>query len=307
MPATEVPVHADRIEAVLGRPPWTHTELPLPIFSSSDRILVTGSGGFLGRRLRDSPAVRQLEVGSLDLEDGCDVLNETYVRDVFARFEPTIVFHLAAHKDAPAGEEIPGTVADLNVRGTEIVCAAARDRSIETQRAVRVVLASTCKAADPATAYGASKLIAERIVLNTVGGRAMRLVNVAASSRSVLQMWERLSLAGEPLPVASSCVRAFVTPDEAVRLLLNAATLPCGVYGPRARFLKLHEIANAAYPDDPVVEIPPRWGDRLEERLAGGVEWIRATDIPAIVAIEPEWRDGADDHAIALLPLIGER
>jgi hypothetical protein len=165
MPAVAEVAH-DRIEAVLGRPTWTHAELPLPVFSGSERILVTGGDGFLGRRVRDSPAVRQLEVGSLDLEDGYDVLDFGKVVEVFAKFEPTIVFHLAAHKDAPEGELRPGAVADLNVRGTQIVCDVADELAVRNQQPVRVVLASTCKAADPATAYGASKLIAERIVLN---------------------------------------------------------------------------------------------------------------------------------------------
>src|SRR4051812_30487877 len=89
--------------------------------------------------------------------------------------------HLAAHKFAGMGEELPEEVAHLNIVGTGNVV-----------RAVpKVVLASTCKAAAPITCYGASKLIAERIVLNA-GGTVVRLVNVLGSSGSVTQIWDAL-------------------------------------------------------------------------------------------------------------------
>ena len=53
-----------------------------------------------------------------------------------------------------------------------------------------MIFASTCKAADPITSYGASKLICERIILNS-GGTVVRFVNVFDTSHSVTKIWEK--------------------------------------------------------------------------------------------------------------------
>ena len=127
-------------------------------------ILVTGAAGSIGaevvKRLRaagETVAASDLHVGAdyLDLE--CDVTIANDVENAFDVFRPTHVLHLAGAKHAPAGEEDPAEVLRVNALGTAQVVEAAR------RYGARVLTASTCKACNPETAYGASKLIAERL------------------------------------------------------------------------------------------------------------------------------------------------
>ena len=61
-----------------------------------------------------------------------------------------LIFHLAADKRATTGEELPAEVSMQNILSTRNVC---------RLKFKKIIFASTCKAADPITSYGASKLI----------------------------------------------------------------------------------------------------------------------------------------------------
>lgn len=213
------------------------------------RVLVTGSRGFLGRLVIARLEGAGHEVAGMDVEE--NVLGNFWSSDA------DVAIHLAADKFATIGEIRPLGVADLNIWGTQRV----------VDEVPRVILASTCKAADACTVYGASKLIAERIVLNA-GGTVVRLVNVIGSAGSVSEVWAALP-ADEPLPV-TSCERLFITPQAAVELLVGALELPPGRYGP-AEFERMTPLmlASRLYPDRNWRPIPLRRGDRQVERLVG--------------------------------------
>jgi UDP-N-acetylglucosamine 4,6-dehydratase/5-epimerase len=215
-------------------------------------VVVTGGCGFLGRQIVGALARAGVRVAVQDLPDGC-VLDSPLP-------DGDACIHLAAHKHAPLGEEIPAEVADLNVRGTA--------RVVERYGG-EVVLASTCKAADPMTVYGASKLIAERIVLNA-GGRVVRLVNVVGSSGSVAEIWGQIP-GDEPLPV-TDCMRMWITDDYAAGMLLAALSWPSGRYGPDVQVHSVADLAEYLYPGRETREVPLRRGDREFERLVGEYE-----------------------------------
>lgn len=234
-------------------------------------VLVTGSGGFLGQtcieRLLCSGVVREF-----DLPDN-DVLDRTAVRRASEGL--TNCLHLAAHKCAAYGEESPADVAEVNVLGT---------RNVVERFGPNVVLASTCKAADPMTAYGASKLIAERIVLNA-GGRVVRLVNVWGSSGSVAETWCQLP-DSDPLPVVDECSRMWMTPMDAVTILTLALQWPAGRYAPAVEPARtMREVAEVIDPGRAIRSIPPRRGDRPVERLVAEYEWSNSW-CPGVIKIE---------------------
>lgn len=240
---------------LLGRPPL---EFPPPTITGKT-ILVTGAEGFIGQRVCAQLRKQGARVYSVDHPDW-DILGPEFIGLVLAS-EPDAIIHLAAHKYAPLGEEKPYEVADLNIRGTHAVIEAAAEVG------ARVVLASTCKAADPSTAYGASKLIAERIALNA-GGVVIRLVNVLGSSGSVLPIWSEIP-DGDPLPL-TPCYRMWMTPGEAVGILLAGLNLVPGRYAPNvppAEHVQL--LARRAHAGRDVRIVPYRRGDRPVERLLG--------------------------------------
>lgn len=220
-------------------------------------VTITGANGFIGARVSDlvrQRAIDDVAVFDCDLPH-IDVLNPATLPDA------DWCLHLAAHKYATTAEVMPAEVADLNIRGTQ---------NVVDKYGANVVLASTCKAADPMTAYGASKLIAERIVLNA-GGRVVRFVNVLGSSGSVVPMWAATP-GDEPLSV-TACERMWMSPAEASHLLVAAMGWPTGRYAldvPAAT--PVADMAARLHPGRGQELVPVRRGDRVTERLVAEYE-----------------------------------
>lgn len=239
------------------------------------RILVTGAAGSVGQALL--AALRGHEVAAHD-EDTMDVRVPSAVAAAYRAHRPSLVYHLAAVKYAPDAEIDPVRAAQVNVGGTVHVV-----RQAELCGA-HVVTASTCKACDPETVYGATKLIAERVTL-AAGGSVARFYNVPESSGNVFALWRALP-PHEPIPVAP-CTRYFMPLEAAVALLLRAAALPPGLYtSDPGSARQMHEVAREIYPHRATAAVPPRRGDRLVEPrhaaserlvpLGGGVEQVES-------------------------------
>lgn len=230
---------------------------------AGERVLVTGAAGSLGSALVPVLRGAGASVFVCDI-DQTDVADWDQVALAFSRAAPSLVFHLAAEKHAPAGETDPAVFAATNVGGTANVLDVA-----ESWRS-RVILASSCKACDPETVYGASKLIAERMVLNA-GGSVARFFNVPESSGNVFELWRSLPV-DVAIPV-TPCTRYYQTLEQAIGLLWATIALPPGRYcvdpgQPR----RMTDVAAELYPDRPQREIPPRRGDRLAEPLCAAHE-----------------------------------
>jgi FlaA1/EpsC-like NDP-sugar epimerase len=241
--------------------------------------LITGAHGSLGTELQKRLAYRSWGgwnaaiVTTTDI-DTMDVRDWDSVARVVRNVDPDVIFHLAGAKHAPLGEVDPFGVAETNISGTEHMIDAAESCG------ARVVLASTCKACDPETAYGATKLIAERMVLNACGSVA-RFYNVPETCGNVFELWRNLP-EDEPLPV-TPCSRYFISAEQAIDLLLWCAVLPSGRYcADPGRAKRMSQVAAELYPGRPQRRIPPRRGDRLREpRFAAG-----EVSVPVSVGLE---------------------
>jgi FlaA1/EpsC-like NDP-sugar epimerase len=193
-----------------------------------------------------------------------DVTDTRTVGRVVSAFKPDVIFHLAGAKHAPLGEEDPWEAANINITGTRNVLRAAK------WGGARVITASTCKACNPETAYGATKLIAERMTLNA-GGSVARFYNVRESSGNVFELWRAVPKS-DPIPV-TPCRRRFMSVSEAVRLLLRCVELPPGRYTlGNVRSEDMAGVAHALYPGRAITFIPARRGDRLEEPVMASQE-----------------------------------
>jgi len=236
------------------------------IFFQNKSILVTGSEGSLG-----VPLVKRLkEIGAhvitLDIADNpsVDIVANVVTYDTLAlqhRIRKKVakldfIFHLAADKHAPAGEITPQRTVDINIAGTTNMMNAFPE--------AQMILASTCKAADPETVYGATKMIAERIVLDS-GGTVARFYNVPETSGNVFELWREQIKRGDGISV-SYCSRYFISKREAIGLLIAMPQVPPGRYtinGVCHKFMK--DIAERLYPDTEIGPMSPRRGDRLDE------------------------------------------
>ncbi|HEX2207778.1 MAG TPA: nucleoside-diphosphate sugar epimerase/dehydratase, partial [Longimicrobium sp.] len=158
-----------------------------------------------------------------------DVTDAARMESVFARHRPDFVFHAAAYKHVPLMEDNPVEAVRNNVIGTLTVAQAAARYGAE-----KFVLISTDKAVYPSSVMGATKRLAEQIVLgwpalraSETDFRAVRFGNVLGSDGSVIPLFKRQLAAGQPITVTHPEVtRYFMTIPEAVQLVLQAAALP---------------------------------------------------------------------------------
>jgi FlaA1/EpsC-like NDP-sugar epimerase len=220
-------------------------------------VLVTGSDGHLAGHVIPLLKQRGHKVCRMDLPD-YDVTDLA----AFRRFVGAdACIHLAGLKYADRAELDPLPTIDVNVHGTANVVAVF---------GARCVVASTCKAADPETVYGASKLIAERIALEA-GARVVRLVNVLGSPGSVTDIWAQVP-SDEPLPVCDA-TRLFMDPLTAAKMFVAALDWPTGRYAPlNVRRMSMDKVAHQLHPGRPTDRAPLRRGDRQHERLLARCE-----------------------------------
>ena len=216
------------------------------------RVLVTGAGGSIGRELCrqiarwNAASLVLLGHGENSIFEALLELKQDYpglelipviadVRDVvrlqavFEQYRPEIVFHAAAHKHVPLMQiNVEEAVAN-NILGTKNVVETADRCGVK-----RLVLISTDKAIHPANVYGATKRMAEMIVLDAAArtGKAFSVVrfgNVLGSRGSVVPLFKRMIASGGPLQITHpDMFRFFMTIPEAVHLVLQAAAMGTG-------------------------------------------------------------------------------
>ena len=216
------------------------------------RVLVTGAGGSIGREIclqiaRWEPQMLiLLGHGENSIFETMLVLQENFpslpfqpviadIRDlprlegVFASFHPQVVFHAAAHKHVPLMESNVEDAITNNIVGTRNVVEAAGTVGVE-----RLVMISTDKAIRPANVMGATKRIAEMIVLDAArrtkqAYSVVRFGNVLDSRGSVVPLFRRQIARGGPVTVTHPDMkRYFMTIPEAVHLVLQAAAMGHG-------------------------------------------------------------------------------
>lgn len=264
---------------------------------------VNENGIYLGRRRLERAYPDQRIVCEL-----LDIRDPVRVREVFARYRPTDVFHAAAHKHVPLLEAAPCEAIKNNVVGTRNLA-----RAADEFQARRFVCISTDKAVKPTNVMGASKRVAEQIVRSMVRRSttkycAVRFGNVLGSAGSVLPIFQEQIASGGPVTVTHPDVtRYFMTIPEAVALVLQAA------YGDHGELcvldmgepLKILDLArhvitlSGKVPDvDVKIEFSGlRPGEKLhEELLADDEERLRNVDERILVAERPEPRADLDDR-----------
>lgn len=133
------------------------------------KILVTGAAGQLGREIVDVAQVRGLDVVAAD-RTLLDITDDDAVRRVVALHRPDAIVHAAAWTAVDACEADPDKANRVNGTATAVIVAAAR----EVGASVHVISTDyvfdgtksqpyvETDATNPQSAYGRSKLLAER-------------------------------------------------------------------------------------------------------------------------------------------------
>lgn len=239
-----------------------------------------------------------------------------YVKFLLSRLKAHVVFHCAAHKHVPMMELNPVEAVKNNVISTKNLVDAASQAGIE-----RFVLISTDKAVDPASIYGASKRMAEMIVLSkrTSGKEfiVVRFGNVLGSRGSIMPLFKEQIFSGGPVTITHpDASRWFMTIPEAVSLVLKTTGMAeCGgLYlldmGKPVRIVDFARQMIRFYGYDeesiPLTFIGMRLGEKKTERLWSDDESPKETEHPRIVKVTLPKNDDGEIHEIlkALNPIV---
>lgn len=205
-------------------------------YLNGKKVLITGGTGSFGNALIDylEDIDVRIIVYSRDEKKQHDMYiskgenNITYVigdiRDrqklIYSMQGVDYVFHAAALKHVPTGENFPEEVVNTNILGTKNVIEAAEHCGVK-----KVVTLSTDKAVYPINAYGMSKALAEKIISAHKGKTAsmcLRYGNVLGSRGSVVPLFLNLINQNKPLTITNpNMTRFLLTLSEAVKLALK--------------------------------------------------------------------------------------
>ncbi|MBD2387479.1 polysaccharide biosynthesis protein [Cylindrospermum sp. FACHB-282] len=249
-----------RIEDLLRREPVQTNIDRVCEFLQGKTVLVTGSGGSIGSELcrqifQCSPAkiilighgensvfniqqeleqlIHLVKTDSQGQKNTphiatfiADIRFQTRLKHAFIQFKPDVIFHAAAHKHVPLMELNPAEAITNNIIGTKNLIELALQYDVK-----HFVMISTDKAVNPTNVMGASKRVAEMLVLQAArkSGKhyvTVRFGNVLGSRGSVVPTFQKQIAKGGPLTVTHPDIcRYFMTIPEAVQLVLQAVVL----------------------------------------------------------------------------------
>ena len=293
-------------------------------FYKDKKILITGGTGTIGhhlvkRLLIDNPKVirifsrdefKQFEMAQEFQEDASrlrfligDVRDQQ--RLVRAMEEIDYVFHCAAMKHVPACEYNPFEAVQTNVMGTQNVIQSALESGVK-----KVIFLSTDKAIAPTNTYGATKLMAERLISsaqyqagsnNTIFA-AVRFGNVMGSRGSVIPLFKKQIEHNQKITVTQTSMSRFMmTVDEAIELTIQAMNYAHGgeVFVLKMPVVRLGDLVKAVVemsrnaglaPDEiEIEEIGLRPGEKMYEELMTCEEGKRARELKEMFVIPNEF------------------
>ncbi len=203
--------------------------------ANPDKIILLGHGENsifeIEQELKDKVLRKEIpeKFSSRIISVIADIKDKLYLERIFEKYKPEIVFHAAAHKHVPLMELNPLEAVKNNVWGTKNMIESSIKFDIN-----KFVLISSDKAVNPTSVMGATKRIAELIMLNAAKNNgteysAVRFGNVLGSRGSVVHTFQKQINSGGPITITHpNIMRYFMTIPEAVQLVLQAFTISKG-------------------------------------------------------------------------------
>ena len=245
-------LHPVSIEDLLERDEIQLDTSKVETYLKDKVVLVTGAGGSIGSEicrqvLRVKPKKLLLfghgensiylihqELRSIAPEGTlvpiiADIRDKNQLEQIFKNYNPDVVFHAAAHKHVPLMEIQPIAAVLNNIYGTRNVADVAGAHGVD-----RFVMISTDKAVNSTSVMGATKRVAEKVVLgmnHTYDTKfiTVRFGNVLGSRGSVIPLFRKQIEAGGPVTVTDpEMTRYFMTIPEASQLVLQAGAMGNG-------------------------------------------------------------------------------
>ncbi|HJX41192.1 MAG TPA: UDP-N-acetylglucosamine 4,6-dehydratase (inverting) [Anaerolineales bacterium] len=275
-------------------------------------VLITGGTGSFGRKFvevmladfkpsklivfsRDELKQHEMRQAGLDHPSLRYFIGD--VRDLLrlrrAMQDVDLVVHAAALKQVPACEYNPVEAILTNIMGARNVVEAALDTGVE-----RVMGISTDKAVNPVNLYGATKLAAEKLFVQSnvyAGGRetrfsCVRYGNVVGSRGSVVPVFLRQRAEGRITLTDRRMTRFWLSLEQGVRFTVRCLEQMQGgeVFVPKIPSMRMTDLAEAVAPGCEIELIGIRPGEKLHEVLVSEEEARHSLELEDIVGDLPE-------------------
>lgn len=184
----------------------------------------------------------------------------------------TVVIHAAAMKQIVTCEYNPTEAISTNVLGSMNVFMAALDAGVE-----RLIGLITDKAVSPINLYGATKLCAEKLLIqdNSYRGKdktiisCVRYGNVIMSRGSVIPMFLKQKDKGIITVTHQDMTRFWITLDESVKFVIHSIESMVGgeVFIPKMPSFRVVDLAKIIAPQARIRFIGIRPGEKLHEDI----------------------------------------
>lgn len=293
------------------------------------KILITGGSGSIGKKIvkellkYDVGVIRVLDNNETDLFNlnndiksnkvkiyVGDIKDGQRLKTVFKDID--IIFHAAAYKHVPLCEYNPLDAVKTNILGTQNIIDMAILCDVE-----KVILISTDKAVNPSNVMGATKFLAERLMITSSinsdeeGTRfsCVRFGNVLNSRGSVIPIFKKQLKNGGPITITDEDMTRFIMNiQQAAKLILQAGFLSKGgeIFILKMPAFKVTDLVEAMVEyyapqygydkDDIEVEIiGKRPGEQLYEELMTPDEILNAYDNGDLFIIRNELNENHED------------
>ncbi|MBO5615525.1 MAG: UDP-N-acetylglucosamine 4,6-dehydratase (inverting) [Prevotella sp.] len=259
-------------------------------------ILITGGSGSFGRKfieitLRDYPGVKKIIVYSRDEMKHLEMMRlypekqfpqlRFFVGDV--RDEDRllracegvdVLIHAASLMTLEASEYNPDETIKTNIAGAQNVIDCALKCGIRN-----VIALSSDKACSPASLYGASQLVSDKLFVaanNITGGKdihfsVIRYGNVMGSKGSVFRFFmERAKIGGKELPVTDKRMTRFlISNQQVVDMVYYVIEKQLGgeIFVPKMPSYRITDLAVAIAPKMEIKEVGKRPGEKLYDDI----------------------------------------
>jgi len=203
-----------------------------------------------------------------------------------------IVIHAAALKQVPACEYNPMEAIKTNILGSSNVIEAALDAGVG-----KVLALSTDKAVSPANLYGGTKLVAEKLFIQSnayAAGTATRYAcvrygNVVGSRGSIVPLFLKLRASGKITVTDERMTRFWLSLEQGVHFVIHCIEQMEGgeVFVPKIPSTKVIDLARAIAPEAEIEIIGIRPGEKLHEDLLSVDEARHTIELESMFVIQP--------------------
>lgn len=274
-------------------------------------VMVTGGTGSFGRQfvrvmLQDHRPAKLIVFSRDELKQ--HEMREAGLRDERLRYfigdvrdrlrlrramqEVDVVVHAAALKQVPACEYNPIEAILTNIMGARNLIESALDTGVK-----QVMAISTDKAVNPINLYGATKLAAEKLFVQSnayAGGKGTRFScvrygNVVGSRGSVVPVFIRQREDGKITVTDERMTRFWLSLEQGVRFTIRCIEGMLGgeVFVPKIPSMRVVDLAQAIAPQAEIDFIGIRPGEKLHEVLISEDEARHTVELEDMYVVEP--------------------